>query len=279
MGQFDEAWAEGVADPVWPEHLVTAAGRDPGVLGTRRAIAPLRRWRDEARTADPETASNARTWLRSVAHALAGSDEASRTGPSAEDPSQHGTQVIRDASIIEAREVEDGADVLDLAAARSQRSSGPALVPEPDPASSVRTDVPGEPPKKAPRSSPAATQVRGLVSAFRPLVQELMPLPQARRVRRFWARWREVAGDRGVRRDFIEAVLNRAQSAEELLADLIAEVQGMSLTSVKRQLEALSRRPSAPPPLPEPTAELPLSPLLGASVKVEVRHAKPGTSG
>ena len=78
----------------------------------------------------------------------------------------------------------------------------------------------------------ATSQVHALYSALWPLSRELIPLPYERRSRRFWARWREVTGDRGIHPDYVEQLLQSADDAQQLVAALIAELQSAQYQSV-----------------------------------------------
>lgn len=298
MGPFDDAWAEAVASSLWPRRLVEAVRIDPAALASARAIRTLRGWRQALSGDDPDAAREARDGLRRVAAALAEPVErdaprareiirpleSDRPSPGASpirpepmalarsrpldeaatpngdaygpggphdaeleltsaEPEQEGTQVIREAAILEQKRL-DG---------------GPIQLPGLEGA-----DGPG--PSQRPPA--AASQVRVLAALLRPLAEELVPLPHQRRPRRFWARWREVAGDRGVRREVVEALLARVGDVETLLSELIAEVQGTDSGSVARHLrsfeelrapevqddgEAARDRPPEPrAPLPKP---------------------------
>jgi hypothetical protein len=124
------------------------------------------------------------------------------------------------------------------------------------------TRGPAEPPR--PRAS--LIVVRALHQAIAPLCRELVPLEPERRVRRFWSLWREVSGERGIRREAAEQLLRRATDVRELAADLIAEVQGVDRDSVLRILERLDAE--AEPPRPAPTDERAHAALVGAPVKL-----------
>lgn len=104
-----------------------------------------------------------------------------------------------------------------------------------------------------------------------PFAEELVPLSYERRARRFWARWREVAGDRGVRRDVVEELLRTATDTRTLVCELIAEAHQVDVRSVYTLVDKLMAE--APPPLPPadpaegdgPTR----IPLMGSSVRPE----------
>ena len=147
-------------------------------------------------------------------------------------------------------------------------------------------------PKPSPRGRPPASKARasGLAVALVPLVKELMPLPTQRRSRRFWARWREVAGDQGVRREHVELLLETVGSSEVLLAELVAEAQRVDPSSVLELLAAQPelvaqlrpRAPSRAEPSPAEAVPRPATharrpkpnagtePLVGASVDIEL---------
>ena len=133
------------------------------------------------------------------------------------------------------------------------------LNPEPEPPKG-RVSTPATiPPHQAPSedqsgSKPppaAAAKVRAMAMTLGPLTEEIVPLARPRRPRRFWARWREVAGDLGVRRPFVETLLEQIDTAEELLAELIAEVQAVDVESVKEHLKAFYAE--SPPQRPRAT--------------------------
>ncbi len=131
----------------------------------------------------------------------------------------------------------------------------------------VRRIVRSGPPKPSkPRASMA--QVRGLYPLLLPFVRELVPLRYERRSRRFWARWREVAGDRGVRREVVEELLKSAQDERSLVCELIAEVQSVEPKTVYPLVAKLENEslPDQPASL---SSERRRGPLVGASVRVE----------
>src|SRR5262249_42375925 len=136
-----------------------------------------------------------------------------------------------------------------------------ALFPE-DPAATPRPaleqislpEIPAAPPPaRAPSVSRRSTrhpsvrpraamqQVQAMYVLLLPLCLELIPLPVERRSRRFWARWREVAGDRGVRREVLEALLRSARDPRTLLCGLIAEMLSVDLGSVEALVQRLER--------------------------------------
>ena len=82
------------------------------------------------------------------------------------------------------------------------------------------------------RPRAARASVLSLLRTLRPLVEELISLPASRRPRRFWGRWREVVGDRGVRRAFVESILYEVDDAYTLACELIAEVHQVQRESV-----------------------------------------------
>lgn len=129
----------------------------------------------------------------------------------------------------------------------------------------ARASVP--PPSAAPRAS--IQQVRALAASILPLCRELVPLNYERRSRRFWARWREVSGERGIHREAAERILASDASLEELLAQLTAEILGADLSSVRAQLERVLGEETKDAPGPRVTAERARGPLVGASVRVE----------
>lgn len=91
------------------------------------------------------------------------------------------------------------------------------------------------------RPRAAMQQVRAMYDLLLPLCLELVPLPVERRARRFWARWREVAGVHGVRREVLEELLRSAKDVQTLACGLIAETQSVDLRSVEALVERLER--------------------------------------
>lgn len=134
------------------------------------------------------------------------------------------------------------------------------------------------------RPRAAMQQVRALHAIVMPLCQELWPLPIERRSRRFWARWREIAGDRGVRREFVEQLLASAKDVRALVCELIAEVQVVdpkSVYTLVQRLEegGLDERPSPSAARPGATPDRERGPLVGASVRVEGVSVDPDPEG
>ena len=112
--------------------------------------------------------------------------------------------------------------------------------------------------------------VRSLYGLLMPFASELIPLSIERRSRRFWARWREVAGDRGVRREFVEDLLRSASDKRTLVCELIAEVQSVDVKSVYALVDKLEATGELPGPSSKPTAgDRGHNPLVGSSVRVE----------
>jgi hypothetical protein len=121
------------------------------------------------------------------------------------------------------------------------------------------------------RPRAAMQQVKALHAVVLPLCEELIPLSVERRSRRFWARWRELAGDRGVRRGFIEDLLQSANDVRTLVCELIAEVQTVDVKSVYtlvQKIEAAGDKPSVRASAAG-TPERQRGPMVGASVRVE----------
>lgn len=219
---FDDAWADAIADIVWPERLVEAVQQDPAALATDRAVRSLRSWRATVRSGAPG-AKKAAGHLEAIGEALAGPPlEASD-----EDRSALETEVLK--------------------ALPTEAPTRPEASKHPTPAQ---------------RPPAAEVQVRAMASALWPLADEIIPLARQRRARRFWARWREVAGDRGVRREFVEALLARVEDRKELLAQLIAEVHSVDPDSVAAHLHQL-------PPADIDAQAASTRPLVGASVRPE----------
>lgn len=126
------------------------------------------------------------------------------------------------------------------------------------------------------RPRAALVQVRALYSAILPLCRELVPLSPERRARRFWTHWREASGDRGVRREVAEQVLESARDVRGLASALIAEVQSVDLDSVRALVERLDAEAELTEGLPvRGTEERARGPLVGAVVRVEALPFEP----
>ncbi len=130
-------------------------------------------------------------------------------------------------------------------------------------------------PLEPPRPRAALVQVRALYTAILPLCRELVPLSPERRSRRFWTHWREASGDRGVRREVAEQVLETARDVRGLASDLIAEVQSVDPESVRILIDRLDAEAdqtegALTPRTPErPGEDRARAPLVGAVVRVE----------
>ena len=94
------------------------------------------------------------------------------------------------------------------------------------------------------RPRAAMHHVKALHAVLMPFAEELVPLGFERRSRRFWARWREVAGDHGVRRPFVEDLLRTASDARTMVCELIAEVHSVDPASVAALVDQIARKPS-----------------------------------
>jgi hypothetical protein len=135
--------------------------------------------------------------------------------------------------------------------------------------------TPGQTPEPA-RPRAALVQVRALYSAILPLCRELVPLSPERRARRFWTHWREASGDRGVRREVAEQLLESARDVRGLASALIAEVQSVDLDSVRALVERLDAEAELTEGLPvRGTEERARGPLVGAVVRVEALPFEP----
>lgn len=155
----------------------------------------------------------------------------------------------------------------ELQVEESAEERGPSrLAPKPG---VIRRRSARRPVTSPPKPRAAMHHVRALYGLLVPFASEIIPLPYERRSRRFWARWREVAGDRGVRREFIESLLSETNDTKELVCALISEVQSVDLKSVHRLVEKLEEsgdlEVAAQPVGPDRTR----GPLVGASVRVE----------
>lgn len=104
---------------------------------------------------------------------------------------------------------------------------------------------PGAAPPGPKRPRAALVQVKSLYNAIAPLCRELVPLSPERRARRFWARWREVSGDKGVSADFVEQLLQTVEDEHSLVSELIAEVHGFDLDSVRALVAKLEEEHGA----------------------------------
>lgn len=113
------------------------------------------------------------------------------------------------------------------------------------------------------RPRAAMHHVRSLYNVLMPFAEELIPLAFERRSRRFWARWREVAGEHGVRRPFVEELLRTATDPQVMVAELIAEIHSVDPGSVS----ALIDRLEAPGPASDPRPVRPRSALVGEPVR------------
>jgi hypothetical protein len=125
------------------------------------------------------------------------------------------------------------------------------------------------------RPRAAMQQVKALHAVVLPLCEELIPLSVERRSRRFWARWREVAGERGVRRDFIEDLLQSANDVRTMVCELIAEVQTVDVKSVYALVQRIeTSAQNAGTGQPAGTPERQRGPMVGVSVRVEGLNPK-----
>lgn len=191
-----------------------------------------------------------------------------RLPPPVPETTSPATQILNEAAILSEMPAL-GISPSPIAAAEDEEPATAAMVlpsvANPDPSIDDPTTSPPIPASVRPPAAEA--RVRALAATLQPLAEELVPLPPPRRARRFWARWREVAGDRGVRRDFVEALLDRVSERDELLAELIAEVQSADLESVRAHLQGLDEDfRAAPEPEPEARAG---GALVGSSVRVD----------
>lgn len=122
-------------------------------------------------------------------------------------------------------------------------------------------------PTSAPRPRAAMHHVRAMYGALWSFAEELVPLSYERRSRRFWARWREVAGDRGVRRDFVEDLLRTAADTRTLVCELIGEAHQVDVRSVYTLVDKLvAEGPVVSAVSPEGDGPTRI-PLVGASVR------------
>ena len=152
------------------------------------------------------------------------------------------------------------------------------LAPKPGVVQRSGLSSPAEPPRR-PRAS--ILQVRALYRAIIGFCEELAPLSYERRSRRFWAHWREVSGDRGVRRTLVEETLGSAEDARDIANALIAEVQSVDPDSVRDLLLKIEAEGPDDDPIEAPVVarqEHGRGALMGASVKVEglPASAEPG---
>jgi hypothetical protein len=120
------------------------------------------------------------------------------------------------------------------------------------------------------RPRAAMQNVKALHAVVLPFCEELIPLSVERRSRRFWARWREIAGDRGVRREFVEELLQSANDTRTLVCELIAEVQNVDVKSVYTlvsKIESDNKKGSGPKPVVPPERQR--GPIANVSVRIE----------
>ncbi len=151
-----------------------------------------------------------------------------------------------------------------IVTAPSKSEEAPRLPPKPG---VIRRSAPVRSAPVPARPRAAMHHVRSLHGLLHGFVEELVPLSYERRSRRFWARWREVAGDRGVRREFIEELLRSATDGRTLLCELIAEMQSADPKSVFQLVDKLSvEAPVAVPGVVEAVPQ-PLPELLGESFR------------
>jgi hypothetical protein len=125
--------------------------------------------------------------------------------------------------------------------------------------------------KDSPARPRAAMQtVKAIYAVVLPFCEELIPLAVERRSRRFWARWRELTGDRGVRREFVEDLLQSANDVRTLACELIAEVQNVDVKSVYALVSKIeSGEPRGTEPKPIGTPERQRGPIASVSVRVQ----------
>ncbi len=154
-----------------------------------------------------------------------------------------------------------------LGSADPEPLSGPRRVaPKPG---VIRRSSHGARKTSSPRPRAAMHHVRTLHGLLLRFVEELEPLSYERRSRRFWARWREVAGDRGVRRDFVEELLKTATDTRTLICELIAGMQSAGPASVYQLVDKLGDEAPHLASQPVDSPAQPLPELLGASVRVD----------
>jgi len=153
-----------------------------------------------------------------------------------------------------------------LESARAKKVESGRLAPKPG---VIRRSSHGARKTSSPRPRAAMHHVRTLHGLLLRFVEELVPLSYERRSRRFWARWREVAGDRGVRREFVEELLKTATDTRTLICELIAEMQSADPGSVYQLVDKLGVETPHLASQPVDSPSEPLPELLGASVRVD----------
>jgi hypothetical protein len=151
-----------------------------------------------------------------------------------------------------------------IVTAPSKSEEPPRLPPKPG---VIRRSGPARNAPAATRPRAAMHHVRALHGLLHAFVEELVPLSYERRSRRFWARWREVAGDRGVRRDFIEELLRTATNGRTLLCELIAEMQSADPNSVFQLVDKLAKETPSATAGPSEVVAPALPQLLGESFR------------
>ncbi|MBI2377628.1 MAG: hypothetical protein HYV07_26740 [Deltaproteobacteria bacterium] len=207
----------------------------------------------------PETSPRPRAVLRAKG----------KTGAAPEPPLARTSDLP--ANTIEAiRLLEAALDVEDAQrAVKSKSARAPDSSAEQEPATATYT-LDAAISKAAPVHPPVSrAQVTTLYGGIAALCAELVPLSYERRQRRFWARWREVSGDRGVRRKVADELLRRCTDFVSLVSGLVTEVLDADPDAVREVVAQLSTS-SPPPPPPRASEPAPPMPLVGASVPIDV---------
>lgn len=261
MARDDElppGW-DSAAPDLWPETLQRALATDIGALASPRVISTLRAWRSIAEGASHLPAvAQARARLAAVAKAIAPdaedgtiTDTAIRTIPKPRGPS------VSSAS--------GEATVWAWSARPAPRADEEPT--SPPVSASFREEHPTDGNPRPPKPRASIVRVRALYTAILPLCAELIPLSVERRSRRFWSLWREASGDRGVRREVVEAVLAKSRDVRTLASELIAEVQAVDLDSVRAMIERVEAEGSAKPSAQATPEGRGRGALVGASVR------------
>lgn len=243
-GQLPPGWDNPISDEDWPTALLRALRQDVGAIASPRAIATLRQWQAALDSPDLERRREAQRRLSAVGAALlqppAALDDTDDNAftvdafPAPVSPrfaahEDHPAQPVRldsaAAAILSSPAVAE-----DYSAANLDDEAGTVDAVQ---RAAVASAVHAERPRAA------MHHVRSLYATLKPFADELMPLAFERRSRRFWARWREVAGDYGVRRPFVEELLRTSDDANALVCALIAEVQAVDPASVADLIERL----------------------------------------
>lgn len=275
MARDDElppGW-DSAAPDLWPETLQRALETDIGALASPRVISTLRAWRSIAAGAPNLPAvAQARARLAAVAKAIAPelsedgtiTDTAIRALPRPQGRGASAPSVPRSRGLDQSSASQE-ATVWAWSAKPAPRADEEPTSPPVSAGFGEEHPTDGNPRPPKPRAS--IVRVRALYTAILPLCAELIPLNVERRSRRFWSLWREASGDRGVRREVVEAVLAKSRDVRTLASELIAEVQAVDLESVRAMIDRVEAEGSAKPSAKATPDGRGRGALVGASVR------------